>query len=998
MTITDHQAKYYAHELTIQHAAGGVDRLSQSLFDARVDLNPHQINAALFALNNPLSRGVILADEVGLGKTIEAGLVLSQQWAEHKRKLLIICPASLRRQWAQELKDKFNLPSQILDARTWRNLKKEGIYNPLSDDKIVIMSYHYAVRLEEQLLIEPWDLIVIDEAHKLRNAHRISNKMGQVLRRTLAGRRKLLLTATPLQNSLMELYGLSTIIDEHLFGDERTFRQQYIHGAGSTEDLKQRLKGFVHRTLRKDVLEYVRYTQRQTLTVPFMPTTQEQDLYYGISALLEKEESYALPTKQRHLTGLILRKLLASSSFAVRNTLETIQKRLIALKTGEHEEAGLIAQLVEEDDLEKAYLETESIEEVDIKGGSSGADGSSNDEDIDQKQLAYEIEELEQYIQQAKNITQDSKAPALLTALSQGFEKMAEMGASRKVIIFTESKITQEYLASFLTANGYSNNDDDQEDQEKSQHRIVTFNGTNNKPQATQIYQQWLLENEGSDKISGSPQIDRRSALIDHFKHHAEIMIATEAAAEGVNLQFCSLLINYDLPWNPQRVEQRIGRCHRYGQKFDVVVINFLNQTNQADQRVLELLTEKFHLFDGVFGASDEVLGSIESGIDFEKRIQAIYETCRTPETIEEAFTTLQKELETDINEKMQQTKSLLLENFDEDIHDLLKIQLDAAEQRLDKVGRWFWALTQHELDGKALFEESNHSFVLQHDIPNTETGTYQLIKRGKNKDRNPLEHAHNYRLSDTLGEWVLGQAKSRHLNASPNLEHVCFDYGAHTAKVSVIEPLIGCSGTLTLQKFSIASLECSEDYLLFAAIDNNGTAMPSETAQKLMQLPGFLRQESKEPAFINSTASNTFSETKDEQLYQRNAILEAARQGVEKNVNDRNLSFFEEEVNKLDDWADDLKEGLEQSIKEMDKEIKHVRREAKISPTLEEKLGLQKQQRKLESQRNRSRKELFDKQDEVDERRESLIESLEGKLNKQTSTEDLFTIQWSVK
>ncbi len=959
------------------------------MFDASVDLNPHQINAALFALNNPLSQGVVLADEVGLGKTIEAGLVLSQQWAEHKRKLLIICPASLRRQWAQELKDKFNLPSQILDTRTWRNLKKEGIYNPLSGDKIVIMSYHYAARLEEQLLIEPWDLIVIDEAHKLRNAHRISNKMGQVLRRALAGRCKLLLTATPLQNSLMELYGLSTIIDEHLFGDERTFRQQYIHGTGSIEGLKQRLKGFVHRTLRKDVLEYVRYTQRQTLTVPFMPTTQEEHLYNGISALLEKEESYALPTKQRHLTGLILRKLLASSSFAVRNTLETIQKRLIALKTGEHEEADLIAQLVEENDLEQAYPETESIEEIDSEYD------STNDEDIDQEQLACEIEELEQYIQQAKNITQDSKASALLTALDQGFEKMAAMGAPRKVIIFTESKRTQEYLTSFLTANGYDNNN---EPEEEDNNRIVTFSGTNNKPQATQIYQQWLTENEGSDKISGSPQIDRRSALIDHFKHHAEIMIATEAAAEGVNLQFCSLLINYDLPWNPQRVEQRIGRCHRYGQKYDVVVINFINESNYADQRILELLTEKFHLFDGVFGASDEVLGSIESGIDFEKRIQAIYATCRTPETIEEAFITLQKELETDINEKMQQTKSLLLENFDEDIHDLLKIQLDAAEQRLDKVGRWFWALTQHELDGKALFEESNHSFVLQHPIPNTATGTYQLIKRGKNKDHNQLENAHKYRLSDTLGEWVLDQAKSRHLNSSQNLEHVCFDYSAHTVKVSVIEPLIGCSGTLTLQKFSIASLECNEDYLLFAAIDNNGTAIPAETAQKLMQLPGFLSRESEEPAFTNSTASNTLSETKDEQLYQRNAILEAARQGVEKNVNDRNLSFFEQEVNKLDDWADDLKKGLEQSIKEMDKEIKHVRREAKIAPTLEEKLGLQKQQRKLESQRNRSRKELFDKQDEVDERRESLIESLEGKLNKQTSTEDLFTIRWSVK
>ena len=978
MPITDYQAKYYAHELTIQHAAGGVDRLSQSLFDASVDLNPHQITAALFALSNPLSQGVVLADEVGLGKTIEAGLVLSQHWAERSRKLLIICPASLRRQWAQELKDKFNLPSQILDARTWRNLKKEGIYNPLADNKIVIMSYHYAARLEEQLLIEPWNLVVIDEAHKLRNAHRTSNKMGQVLRRALDGRRKLLLTATPLQNSLMELYGLSTIIDEHLFGDERTFRQQYIHGTGSTEGLKQRLKGFVHRTLRKDVLEYVSYTQRQTITVPFRPTTQEQELYNGITALLEKDDSYALPTKQKHLTGIILRKLLASSSFAVMNTLETIKKRLVALKIGELEETDLISHLVENDDLEQDY-----IEEVDAENN------CLNDENIDQEQLAYEIEELEQYIQQAKSITKDSKATALLIALNQGFEKMAEMEAPKKVIIFTESKRTQEYLARFLAANGFGN---DNVSSEENSNPIVTFSGTNNSPQATQIYQQWLVENEGSDKISGSPQIDRRSALIDHFKHHAEIMIATEAAAEGVNLQFCSLLINYDLPWNPQRVEQRIGRCHRYGQKFDVVVINFLNQANKADQRVLELLTEKFHLFDGVFGASDEVLGSIESGIDFEKRIQAIYETCRTSEAIEEAFTDLQKELETDINEKMQHTKSLLLENFDEDIHDLLKIQLDAAEQRLDKVGRWFWSLTQHELNEKALFEESNHSFTLKQAIPNAAIGTYQLIKRGSkqknlNSNNNRLENAHTYRLTDILGEWVLDQAKNRPLNQSQ--EHICFDYSAHNAKVSVVESFVGCSGTLTLQKFSVASLERNEDYLLFAAIDEDGNKLPEETAQKLMQLPAFKNQ---------GLVAGISAAMQDEAQAQRNAMLQTSRQTVEKNVNDRNLTFFEQEVTKLDGWADDLKEGLEQSIKEMDKEIKQARREAKIAPTLEEKLALQKQQRKLESQRSRSRRDLFDKQDEVDERRESLIDSLEGKLNKQTSTEDLFTIQWSVK
>lgn len=126
--------------------------------------------------------------------------------------------------------------------------------------------------------------------------------------------------------------------------------------------------------------------------------------------------------------------------------------------------------------------------------------------------------------------------------------------------------------------------------------------------------------------------------------------------------------------------------------------------------------------------------------------------------------------------------------------------------------------------------------------------------------------------------------------------------------------------------------------------------------------------------------------------------ILETERNQAEKSVNDRNLNFFEQEVNKLDAWADDLKEGLEASIKELDKQIKDVRREAKIAPTLEEKLALQKQQKNLESQRNKNRRDLFDRQDEVDERRESLIETLEGKLNKKTTTEELFTIQWSVQ
>ena len=745
--------------------------------------------------------------------------------------------------------------------------------------------------------------------------------------------------------------------------------KNYIQGGSSVTELKSRLKGFVHRTLRKDVLEYVKYTQRQALTVPFTPTDQEQALYDDISILLECEESYALPRKQKHLISLIVRKLLASSSYAVLNTLQIILQRLESLKDDTQSDYDFVGTLIDEDDfVQDGFDFNNSFEAWDTH--------NDDNSDLDKTLLEDEIQQIKRLINQAKSIRTDSKATALLTALSQGFEKMADMGAPRKAIIFTESKRTQAYLLNFLNTNGFGE-------------KIVTFNGSNNHPQATEIYKQWLIDNQDSDKISGSAPVDRRSALIDYFKYHAEVMIATEAAAEGINLQFCSLLINYDLPWNPQRVEQRIGRCHRYGQKFDVVVINFLNSSNQADQRVLELLSEKFHLFDGVFGASDEVLGSIESGVDFEKRIQAIYETCRQPKEIESAFQQLQKELEADINAKMLETRQLLLENFDEDIHGLLKIQLDAAEQRLDKVGRWFWTLTQHELKNFATFNESNHSFQLTSQITSgqhssIQKGIYQLLRKGAGSNENTLlEHAHRYRLSTPLGEWVVSQAVSREVPSA----HLVFDYAAHNAKVSVIENLQGKSGALSLQKFSIESLESSEDYLLFAAVDNQGNVIPSEVAQKLMQFP----------AYEENQAGHIISEQSpvEEKL---NGLLDTERNQVEKNVNDRNLTFFEDEVNKLDAWADDLKEGLEQSIKELDKAIKQVRREAKIAPTLEEKLSLQKQQKKLESQRNRSRRDLFDKQDEVDERREALIESLEGKLNKQTTIETLFTVQWRVK
>ncbi len=288
-TLTPHHAAYYAHDLT-RRAARGMDRLSMSLFDAAVDLNPHQIEAALFALESPLTKGVILADEEGLGKTIEAGTVLCQLWAERKRRLLVICPAPLRKQWALELEEKMYLPTFVLDSRSYQEAKRNGI-SPLDQEVVVIVSLNYAYRLRDELKQIAWDLVVIDEAHKLRNAYRPSNKVGQGIRWATAGHRKLLLTTTPLQNALLELYGLASLIDEHLFSDITSFRAQYAATGANLTELRERLRGFVKRTLRRQVTEYVRYTERRPITQPFRPTDDEHHFYEAVSAFLQRPDT-----------------------------------------------------------------------------------------------------------------------------------------------------------------------------------------------------------------------------------------------------------------------------------------------------------------------------------------------------------------------------------------------------------------------------------------------------------------------------------------------------------------------------------------------------------------------------------------------------------------------------------------------------------------------------------------------------------------------------------
>jgi DEAD/DEAH box helicase len=948
---TPQQSQYLAWQLTRRAASDSIESLAATLVDSQVDLNPHQVDAALFACRNPLSRGVILADEVGLGKTIEAGLVIAQRWAERRHKILIIVPANLRKQWHQELQDKFGLTAIILESKNYNALRKSQA-NPFNQENIIICSYQFAKSKADDIQRIHWDLAVLDEAHRLRNVYKNGNIIARTLKEAMAHvHAKVLLTATPLQNTLLELYGLVSIIDDRVFADLDSFRAQFTannRGGQALATLRARLAPVCKRTLRQQVQPYVSYTARRAIVQEFTPSDEERELSRLVADYLRRPDLKALPEGQRQLISLVLWKLLASSSRAIAGALATMAQRLQTLLDSGNSDA--LAKSLDED--------YESLEET-----AEEWDGDENETppaNSERDAIAAEIEELKRYKALADNIRHDGKGQKLCAALDKAFAELERLGAAKKAIIFTESRRTQDYLLELLEHTPYGDG-------------IVLFNGSNSDARAQAIYKDWLKRHAGTDRITGSKTADTRAALVEHFKERGKIMIATEAGAEGINLQFCSLVINYDLPWNPQRIEQRIGRCHRYGQKHDVVVVNFVDLSNEADARVYELLAQKFQLFEGVFGASDEVLGAIGSGVDFERRIADIYRSCRTPEEIGASFARLRQDLAGEINEAMNKTRQIVLENFDEKVQE--KLRISAVDSR-NRYERMLLELSRAELGDCARFD--NDGFTLHRypdgitasDRANITLGRYELPRRSGD--------AHLYRNNHPLAQWLIAQAKNRPLDTA----RLTFHYAAYGSKISTLETYRGQSGWLTVQLITSEALGNPEQHLLVAATTRAGEVLIEDDPEKLLRLPATAQPANRPEALPAALLAD---------IENRKAALLAE-------IDVRNRGYFDQEYNKLDDWAEDLKLGLERAIEDTDREISEARRTAATAATLADKLEWKKKQRELEDKRNKMRKELFDRQDEIDNQRNQLLEQLEAKLTPQVEERTLFTIEWEMK
>jgi len=937
--FTPYHSQFMAHRLTLEGL--GDEAFARSLSSARVEMKPHQVDAALFALKSPLSKGAILADEVGLGKTIEAGLVIAQRWAEQKRHILLVVPSSLRKQWTQELQSKFSIPSEILEAKSYRDRKKAGAAKPFeAPGKVIVTSYEFAARQTDEIATVSWDLVVFDEAHRLRNVFKKNgSQRAKQLRRALQERFKILLTATPLQNSLLELFGLVSVIDDKFFGDENSFKSRYGKGADAAAlaMLRERLQPISRRTLRKQVLEagHISYTERLASTFTFEPHSREVELYDNVSAFLQRKDTIAFGDKPNQLITLVVRKILGSSTAAIIQTLQQIVDRL---------EKHLPVDRAALTDIDTA---DEIEEEID-------ADETQDTKPVDQAKLKAEIGEVRGYLDLAKSIGANAKGEKLVSVLPTVLDQIVERGGKRKAVIFTESVRTQAYLRDLLAANGFEND-------------IVLMNGSNNDPGSRAMFDNWKERHKGTDAISGSKSADMKAAIVEEFRDRKSVLIATESGAEGINLQFCSLLINFDLPWNPQRVEQRIGRCHRYGQKIDVTVVNLLNLKNQAEQRVHQLLDQKFRLFSGVFGASDEVLGAIEKGVDFERRVLEIVQECRSDEQVAAAFKALEDELQSSIDADMLDARTKLLENLDQDVVRLLQQRNQEIAGVMSAFDQRLLTLAKAELPDASFHGDGNPRFDW-----NGKTWTTEW----------PLADERGwgfFRLSDgNLATELAERAKARTLPVA----NITFRYSpADHHVLADVASLIGKSGWLTVSIFSVKAAGKLMEQVLIAAVTDDGTDLEPVTAERLFLVPG--NQQVAPPHELPQS------------LQTRQNVL---RQRLVDEAQHQSSRWFTEEEEKLERYGDDLEKSLDVEIDAIEEQMQELKR-AMRQPNLDlaEKVHIKRQISTLDGRRDELIAERYARKKKIRDDINRILDEIAESLRLAPEETALFTIRWKL-
>ena len=826
--------RYYAEDLVRLRRAGERWRQVASQRRGRVDPNPHQIDAVMFALRRIPQGGCILADEVGLGKTIEAGLVIAQLLAEGAERVLVVLPRPLLGQWQNELFTLFGIEAVEVDSSSV-DLTGAGVF-------LVGREHAGGEKGFEQLRkAPPFDLCLIDEAHEVfAGIHRRFDRDGiydpdsrhartaHRVREIIGASPVLLLTATPIQNSLGELWGLVQYVDASgtLLGDKPTFEKVFCARDGRTvvveqaEELKRRLNTVVQRTLRRQAQEFLDkpFVGRRAQLFEYTMSAAERALYDDVTDYLLRPRLYAFQGRSRQLLLLGFHRRMASSTAALAASLERVAERLRDMLDGEPPDDDVFAR---------------DLEEEHEPGTQSDAPDPGDDPDPDA--VRDELAAVEDFIARARSLPHDSKAASLVNAVRLVLDRPPDR---RRMVIFTESLTTQDYLRRLLLEQTELRDED-----------ITLFRGTNDSPRATEALARWREEVGATlppDRRPG-PSVAIRLALVHEFETASTLMIASEAGAKGLNLQVCDTVVNYDLPWNPQRIEQRIGRCHRYGQKRDVTVINFLATDNEAQRLTFEILSTKLDLFGKVFDASDVVLQTPRSdasealasalGTDFENQLRRIWDRARSVREVEDELRRLRDNMEhrrEELERVRRRTVGLIESGIDDAVRDVFqRIEsdmpkaLDALDADLERVvtgyldgARIPWG--EGERDGRRMLHIGAHQA-----LPKPFAGGVSVALGASRR----LDDVDSLHLAHPLVQVAVTEAR-----ANAGSYRVRFELGP--AAPHALQRHRASRGRLALTRLRYRGFEREDRLRVTAVFEDAQVLRPAEAAVELLRQP----------------------------------------------------------------------------------------------------------------------------------------------------------------
>ena len=849
-----------------------------------IEIYPYQLAAAQFAMRSPYLKGAILCDEGSLGKTYEALLVITQTWYENKSRILVVVPASLLGQWQNIIEEKFTIPFFTIDNnKTFDEHLKSENENPFSQDGIILTTYSFAKEKNEYIAQIRWDLTVFDEAHHLSKIYKKENKGSLLIYNAVSNSFKLLLTATPIQNSIMDLYGLIYFIDDKILPDEEMFYNRYFRKPEHYDELAKIASRYCFRTTKHQALSYIKIPNRIPITLKFGSSNKEKELHRLLDIYLQQDKKLAFPKMDRYELTMLLYHTLSSSSFAFKSMIKGVINRL--------------------EDMPK--------------------------EDINSEKLRNELYQMQKIYNLADSINEDSKIRVFLDALKSSFKRLREVGANKKALVFTENKSTQKYIYNFLNEHGYKN-------------KVLMFNG----------------------------DFSRDYTIMEKFKNKAEILVTTDVASEGFNLEFCSLVINYDLPYEVLTAEQRINRCHRQGQQSDVFVISFINNENFADVRMVELINKRIHQFKGIIGLSDNIIGN------FDLSLEEALSKARNVKDIDKEFNETLEHYESYNKSLVKSAEESLFATFSEDIANRVYISPQYIRSKIKELNDDLWYITKYFFSRFPEFniDENTRTISCFGPPPKVFDGSY-LGRNEYSMQENYKPRSGRHTVTGSLAQRIIKQIKYDGIN----------DKGAIFVNSSENVP-----SDIAYYEVEVKPNDSYMDetsFYTFCGKTKDKQILSNEECEKLMDLPIVKCQ-----AFGEKFSQMDWWKGKEKSHHELDDLI-SPQEFINKAIT-RSSNAEKEEIVKLKQYVKNEKAKIHKNIDTLERDLHTLEKELENVSTLSEKLDLKKRISTVHKNYMQAKQNLFFDDMRLDQELEDKIQKITEKANLQANVKRLFKIE----